>query len=187
MRTARRTIASIIGALLLSVVLAITASAHQVITYKGNTSGATPNRIRFSVLKRDDGQRFLRGPVEMRLQATCEDDSTVQIWWIISRARARLGEAGEFSWDFDARGTYLAMEGAIGFRNASGTAIGVTARLINDHTDSQVCTTGDLTWTAERTDTRPARLMAATTPDGAGSTNIRVSGGVAEVVKVIEP
>jgi len=177
MRTARRTIASIIGALLLSVVLAIPASAHQVITYKGNTSGATPNRIRFNVLKRDDGQRFLRGPVEMRLQATCEDDSTVQIWWIISRARARLGEAGEFSWDFDARGTDLAM----------GTAIGVTARLINDHTDSQVCTTGDLTWTAERTDTRPARLMAATTPDGAGSTNIRVSGGVAEVVKVIEP
>ena len=122
----------------------------------------------------------------MRLQATCEDDSTVPIWWFVP-AGVRLGEAGEFSWEFDVGATYLAMEGAIGFRNASGTAIGVTALLIDDHTDSQVCTTGDLTWTAERKDTRPARLTASTSPDGTGFTKIRVSGGGAEVVKVIEP
>ena len=192
MRTARRTIASVIAALLLSVVLALPASAAQVISYRGNTSAPTPNRFHFSVLKRDDGERFLQR-LRIRYTVTCEDASTVASNISIRWARGpRLGEAGEFSWDYPPEGYpsswYIAVEGAIGFRNASGTVTSAESILTDDRTDSQVCTTGDLTWTAERTDTQPARLTAATSPDATGGLiKIRVSSGIAEVVKVIEP
>ena len=75
MRTARRTFASIIVALTLSVVLALPASAAQIITYEGNTSAATPNRVGVGVLKRDDGLRFLHR-LRVQYTLTCEDAST---------------------------------------------------------------------------------------------------------------
>ena len=189
MRTARQTFASIIVALTLSVVLALPASAAQIITYVGNTSAAAPNRVGVGVLKRDDGLRFLH---RLRVQYTlsCEDASTYTSGVSIHWARGpRLGEAGEFSWDSFYEGDtepsswYFAVEGEIGFRNASGNVTHAEAVLTDDFTDSQFCTTGDLAWTAERTDTRPARLTAGTTAHRTGFTKIRVSGGVAEVVK----
>lgn len=193
MRTALQTFASIIVALMLSVVLALPASAAQVITYQGNTSAATPNRIGLDVLKRDDGRRFLQ-KLRVRYTLTCEDASTYTSGVTIHWSRGpRLSETGEFSWDYpyasdtEPSSWYFAVEGAIGFRNASGSVTTADAVLTDDFIDAQICTTGDLTWTAERTDTRPARLTAATTPHGTGFTKIRVSGGVAEVVKVIEP
>ena len=189
MRTARQTFASIIVALMLSVVLALPASAAQFITYEGNTSAATPNRIGLGVLKRDDGRRFLQR-LRIRYTLTCEDASTYTSGVTIHWGRGvRLGEAGEFSWEYPPDGEgqpsswHFAVEGAIGFRNASGNVTSADAVLTGDHTDAQICTTGDLTWTAERTDTRPARLTDGTTAHGTGFTKIRVSGGVAEVVR----
>ena len=189
MPTARLTMASIVVALMLSVVLALPASAAQIISYEGNTSASTPNRISLGVLKRDDGRRFLQR-LRIRYTLTCEDASTYTSGVTIRWGRGvRLGEAGDFSWDYppDGEGSrsswHFAVEGAIGFRNASGNVTTAEAILTDDHTDAQFCTTGDLTWTAERTDSRPARLTAATTPHRTGFTKIRVSGGVAEVVK----
>lgn len=192
MRAFGRTIATVIAALTLSLMLAMPASAAQVISYKGNTSAGTPNQISFKVLKRDDGRRFLTH-LRVRYTLTCEDASTyesgVSIRW--PARGVRLGEAGEFSWDYPPAGEpsswFFAVEGTIGFRGASGTVTNAEAVLTDDHTDSQFCTTGDLEWTAERTDAHPARLTAATTPDGTGFTKIRVSGGVADVVTAIEP
>jgi hypothetical protein len=185
MRTTRRTIAMVIAALTLSVMLATLAgAAERIITYKGNTSAATPT-IRLKVLKRDDGRRFLTR-LRVRHTLTCDDassfESIIAIWF----GGIRLGEAGEFSWQFPPAGqdepwtSFFAVEGAISFRNASGTVTEVQAVLTDDHTDSQVCTTGDLAWTAERTASRPARPPAARTTDGTRVTKIRVSGGVAE-------
>jgi len=75
MPTARLTMASIVVALMLSVVLALPASAAQIISYEGNTSASTPNRISLGVLKRDDGRRFLQR-LRIRYTLTCEDAST---------------------------------------------------------------------------------------------------------------
>ena len=100
MPTARLTMASIVVALMLSVVLALPASAAQIISYEGNTSAATPNRISLGVLKRDDGRRFLQR-LRIRYTLTCEDASTYTSGVTIRWGRGvRLGEAGEFSWDY---------------------------------------------------------------------------------------
>ena len=184
MRAPSRTAVSTFVALMLAVILAVPASAGQIISYRGTTSADRPNRIAFKVLKRDNGQRLLRS-LSVHHTLTCEDGTTIRYWigfgW---SPGVRLSEAGEFSYD---AGQYFAVEGVIGFRKASGTFESVWARLNDDHTDAQVCTTGELTWTAERADSRPARLTVANLREGTGFTKVRVTDGVAEVVKLVEP
>jgi hypothetical protein len=188
MRTVTRTAASIVVALTLSVVLAIPASAAQIISYRGETSAPRWNRMAFQVLKKDNGRRFVHR-IGLRFTLTCEDATTED--WVLGifffGGAPRLGDGGEFSIEDDFGSEYFAVDGVIGFRHASGTVVDTQARLTEDHLDSQVCTTGDLTWTAERTDARPARLSGADVPEGAGFEKVRVTDGVAEVVKLIEP
>ena len=187
MRTLSRTAVPLVMALTLSVALAIPASAARTITYRGETSAATPNHAGINVLKKDNGQRFLRRFV-FRYTLTCEDASTEQwgIAWIFGKDR-RIGDDGAFSFSFDVGSEYLAVEADIGFRHVTGTFETATARFTDDHQDTQICTTGPLTWAAERTGSRRGQLSAADVPDGMGFLKVRVRDGVAEVVKRIEP
>ena len=184
MRFLTRTAVATAITLTLSMTLISPASAARLIRYEGQTSAPTWNRISIDVLKRDSGRRLLRR-VDIRYTLTCEDASTEN--WGIRFGAGRLGENGEFSFDFDFGSDAFAIEGAIGFHGATGTAHASAARLTDDQQDSQFCTTGPLTWTADRTGSSPARLTAASVPDGVGFMKVRVNDGVAEIVKRIEP
>jgi hypothetical protein len=81
----------------------------------------------------------------------------------------------------------LAVEATVGLGHVTGTFEAVAARFTHDHQDTQICTTGPLTWSSERTGSSAARLTAANVPDGMGFTRGRVTDDVAEVVKRIEP
>jgi hypothetical protein len=188
MRRGRRPAASICLALMLSGVLAGPASAARMITYKGETSAPPQDRIGLAVLKKQDGRRFLNG-AGVVFTITCED-ATTEDWamgFVYAGPGERLQEDGQFSVSFDFGQEFFALEGDIDFGQADGTFEFVAARLTDDHTDAQVCTTGELTWTADRRRSRPARLTAATVPDGTGFMKVRVAHGVAEVVKLVEP
>ena len=124
---------------------------------------------------------------------TCEDGTVIPvetfgIYWPLG---IRLSEAGEFAYDDVDTGSpsaaYYAVGGVIGFRKASGTVEFVVPGLTDDDpADAQVCTTGELTWTAERTGSRPGGLTASNVPEGTG-TAVRVIDGVAKVSRLVQP
>ena len=60
MRTLSRTALALTVAMLISLVLALPASAAQLIEYRGETSEPSYNRVSAYVLKKDNGRRFLR-------------------------------------------------------------------------------------------------------------------------------
>jgi hypothetical protein len=178
MRTLSRTVVSIAAAFVVSVALVLPASAGQLIDYRGETSASKPNRVIAVVLKRDSGRRFLRF-IGVRSTLTCEDATTQPYNVIIGIGR--LGEDGSFSREifgdeFDLPGVYLRVDGTIGFRNGSGTALFNRADLTEDGSDAQLCTTGELTWTVERTNAEPAK-RAVDIPGGKGYLKVRTPGG----------
>ena len=167
--------------------LATPASAASEITYRGETSAPPDNRIHLRVLKKDNGRRFL-DRVRVDLTIICEDAATED--WSIGFSWGRPGEPiesdGLFSFEFDLSGEFFfAIEGDVDFGRASGTVEFLVPRLTQDHMDAQICTTGELTWNANRTGSRPARAIA--TDDGTGVLRVRVTDGVAEVVKLVGP
>jgi hypothetical protein len=168
--------------------LASPALAANQISYRGRTSAPPENRIRLRVLKKDNGRRFLnRAFIDLTL--ICEDATTED--WSIGFGWGGRGEPiqsdGQFSLQYDFGSDFFGLEGDINFGRASGTFEFAQARLTEDHMDSQVCTTGELTWTADRKGSRPARPTAADVPEGTGVMRLRVTDGVAEVVKLVEP
>jgi hypothetical protein len=163
--------------------------ADQVIRYEGETSATTHNRLALKVLKRDNGRRFIKG-ADVRYTLTCED-ATTERWgigfgFISTGGWNRVGDDGTFSLEFGGVGSasYFALEGTVGFRQGSGTFEVTEARLTDDLSDPQICTTGTLTWMAERTDARPAR---GGLPAGTGLLKLRGSGAGFEVVRRVEP
>ena len=188
MRKLSRITAAICLALSLLPVLASPASAAREITYRGRTSAPPYNRIHLRVHKLPDGRRFLNS-VEIDLTLTCEDATTED--WSIGFGWAgrgdRIQDDGQFSFRFDFSGEFFALEGDIDFGQASGTVEWTVARLTQDHTDAQICTTGELTWTADRKGSRPARHTANSVPEGTGSMRVQVEDGVAKVIKRVEP
>src|ERR671913_560008 len=72
--------------------LAAPAAAAQRINYRGRTS--QDQRIRFEILKKDDGRRFLRDLVII-MTLTCEDASIMN-FGIGFGGRTRLGDDGSF-------------------------------------------------------------------------------------------
>ena len=151
MRALPRAVLSTAVAFLLSLILALPASASQLIEYRGETSAPSYNRVTAFVLKKDNGRRLLRF-IAVRSVLTCEDATTFRSSGTIGIGR--LDEDGSFSRVFDGSeldiALYLRVDGAIGFRHGSGTFLLSTARVTSDGTDSQLCTTGELTWTVER-------------------------------------
>ena len=141
------------------------------------------------VLKKDDGRRSIKA-FSINYTLTCEDAST-ETWstsvFFFGAAGNRVSTDGSFSLESDDGFEFSMLEGDIGFRHAEGTLLINAARLTDDHQDTQLCTTGPLTWTAERKGSSLPRLMATNVADGTGFMKIRVIDGVAEVVKRIEP
>jgi hypothetical protein len=176
MRTLSRTVVSIAAAFVVSVALALPASAGQLIEYRGETSAPSPNRVVASVLKRDSGRRFLNF-IGLRSTLTCEDASTQQINFIIGIGR--LGEGGSFAREINDReaGMYLRVDGAIGFRGGSGTALVNRADLTQDGSDAQLCTTGELMWTVDRTSAQPVKPSLVDISGGKGYLKVRTSEG----------
>jgi len=132
----------------LVVTLALPASAGNEIHYRGETSqGRT---LSLNVDKMNSGRRFAF--LRIRVHATCEDASTIFERWGINLGR--LDEDGSF--DVSRRGDgmfdyWYHIVGTIGFRSAEGT-FEIRYGSLTDEPDpqAQLCTSGELTWTAER-------------------------------------
>lgn len=151
------------------------ASARRVITYAGETSAPSWNRFEVTVVKKDSGRRLVIG-FRMRYTLTCADASTER-WesWSQHWPGTPLGENGEFSDEQDSFDEYRRVDGVVSWAQASGTLEIVVARLTDDHTDSQLCTTGELSWTTDRESSRRA---LPTLRHEAGVVRTRTSDGV---------
>ena len=179
MRTLTRTALAITVAILISLALALPASAEQLIEYRGETSAPSYNRVTAFVLKKDNGRRWLQF-IAIRSTLICEDATTFKSSGVIGIGR--LDEDGSFSRLIDddsgfQADFYLRVDGTIGFRNGSGTYLLSTARVTSDGTDSQLCTTGELTWTVERVPHTQAKPFAMDVPRDRSYVKIRVANG----------
>ena len=133
-------------------------SADQYIRYKGTTSATSYNRVHVSVVEREGRRRL--NYIALHLTLTCEDATTHER--IVVLRRRRLNGSGDFSVEVpqNVKGTYLRVDGSIRWAKGAGTVSYNMARLIEDGSAAQLCTTGDLTWTVERTGSHPYRLMS---------------------------
>ena len=128
--------------------LALPAFAGNEIQYRGETSqGRT---LSLNVEKRNSGRRYAY--LRIRFHTTCEDASThYQRWGILL---GRLDEDGSFDVSRRSGGTFdywYHIAGTIGFRSAEGTFEFRQGGLTDEpDPQAQLCTSGELTWTAER-------------------------------------
>ena len=179
MRVRSRATVSMAVAILLSLTLAIPASARQLIEYQGQTSAPSYHRVSAYVEKKDNGRRVLRF-IAIRSTLTCEDATTFKSPAAIGIGR--LGEDGSFSRVIEGdtpfqSDFYIRVDGTIGFRHGSGTYLLSTSEVTADGTDSQLCTTGELTWTVERIPQSRATRSAMNVPGGGSYLKLRVADG----------
>jgi hypothetical protein len=132
----------------LVVTLALPASAGNEIRYRGETS--QDRTLSLEVHKRNSGRRFAF--LRIRVQTTCEDASTDFERWGIRLGRLDVGGSFDVSRRGDGYFDYwYHIAGTIGFRSAEGTFELRTASLTYEpDPQAQLCTSGELTWTAER-------------------------------------
>jgi hypothetical protein len=148
---------------MLGLTLALPALAGQRINYRGRTS--QDQRIRFEILKKDDGRRFL-GELVIYMTLTCEDAST-EDFGIGFGARVPLGDDGSFEMHQVYSGLFgyaYDIHGIVRWGSAEGTLEISAPGLTEDGGAAMFCTTGLVDWTAERVRSRPAGPLAA--PDG---------------------
>jgi hypothetical protein len=129
--------------------LAIPAAAGSKIRYRGETSAG--KRISFTIVKKDSGQRSLRlGSIGFLL--TCDDASTHNVG--LGFQVGPLDEDGSFDMTRGAGSLFtywFHIAGDVGFRSAEGTFEFRIAKLTDDpDPQPQLCTSGELTWTADR-------------------------------------
>lgn len=155
MRTSRTALVIILSMILLATASLPALAADQFIRYKGTTSAASPNHVHVGVLKRDNVRRL--NYIVFNLTLTCEDSSTRERE-VILRYR-RLDENGDFSAEVPrvVKGTYLRVDGSIGWAEGTGTVLFNSAKLTEDGSAAQLCTTGELTWTVDRGGAHPYR------------------------------
>jgi hypothetical protein len=164
----------------LGLTLAAPAVAGQRISYKGRTS--QDERVRFEILKRDSGRRFLRR-LTFFITLTCEDAST-ETFGIGNWNRQRLGDDGSFEAHQVYPGIFglaIDVDGVVRWGSAEGTLEVSAAALTDDGGDAQFCTTGLVDWTADRVGSRPASPLSA--PDGVTMVRIDRDGEL----RVIDP
>jgi hypothetical protein len=157
MRNPARTASLAALSLMILVAVSVPASADQFIRYKGTTSATSYNHVHVGVLKRERGRRQLRY-IALHLTVTCEDSSTDER--IVVLRYRRLDEKGGFSAEVpkNVKGTtHLKVEGSIGCGRGAGTVRYDRAQLTGDGSGAQLCTTGLLTWSVDRTGARPYR------------------------------
>ncbi len=100
--SARRTVLMVLTGVL-TVILALPASAGQLIDYEGQTS--QDQDVRLEILKRDSGRRFVRD-FTILFTTTCED-STTRDFGLGLRPGRRLSETGDFQKKSLANGRHL--------------------------------------------------------------------------------
>ena len=166
------------------VTLVGSASAGQIITYRGETSEA--GRVRLDVLKRDSGRRFLNEFLIL-FTVTCEDGSTGWLGGIMVGfgPGLRLGEGGEFQYDSRPQpgqpsGYSFHVAGTVRFGSAEGTFELNYASLTEDD-QAQLCTTGVLDWSADRRGSNPAQITGTSLPEGVRFLEIDRRGDLVEV------
>lgn len=177
--SARRTVLIVLTGVL-TVILALPASAGQLIGYNGQTS--QDQDVRLQILKRDNGRRFIRDFTIM-FTTTCED-STTQDFGLGMRPGRRLSETGGFQKDYSRTGEIFDysfhLAGSVGFKSANGTFEFNYATLTGDD-QAQLCTTGTVDWSADRGRAQPARTAAPSMPDGVTFLKIDRHGQLVEV------
>jgi hypothetical protein len=114
--------------------------------YRGETSAGGPIGFR---LFRSDDTLFLKGFM-YQAELECEDGSSFEIWsqWVFGGGFPLEGRRLAFHDGFGAEVIHI--EGRFKARTAEGTFRNVQAWLTEDE-QAQLCTTGELTWTADRT------------------------------------
>jgi hypothetical protein len=134
-------------ALISVVAISSPASAARLRAYEGETSAGT--RIDFLIRVADDGRLSLK-EMYIKVELLCEDASAIEYrsWWGFGGVGHRLeGRRLELDLVFGAEALHVA--GVFRSRTADGTYKNTQATL-TDAEDAQLCTTGDLTWTADR-------------------------------------
>ena len=141
---ARRATVGIAAALLVLIALPATASAARIIKYRGELS--TGDTVVASVLRRDNGRLFLRKLGFERLAFTCDEGGgdEIGISWLAYPGR-RLDHDRSFA--ITESGDLVA--GTLRWRHGDGTLEMSYAQ------SGGTCTTGELTWSVERTGWAP--------------------------------
>ena len=176
MRIATRCVLVLTIIALLGVTLAAPAVAGQRIRYEGRTS--QEERIRFNVVKRESGRRFLRGLVVF-MELTCEDASTEEFGIGFGGIIQRLGDDGSFEIHKVFEGVFglsIDIDGVVRWGSAEGTLEVKAAALTDDASEAQLCTTGVVNWSADREGTRPEPSLGA--PSNVTFLEIGRAGGV---------
>lgn len=181
MRSSARRSVLVVLAGALTVVLALPASAAQLITYEGTTT--QDGRARLRALKRDNGRRLVTR-FSARLTITCEDSSTQTFAFGFARDR-RLSDTGEFHYDFFETGSFFRyafhVTGTVGFRSATGT-VEFKYPSLNEAEEVQLCTSGVVDWSAERVRAEPARVQTGgSSPEGVTRQRIDRHGELVEI------
>jgi hypothetical protein len=129
------------------VAIASPASAARLRAYRGETSAGT--RIGFLIRVADDGRLSLKEML-LKVELLCEDASTIayQSSWSFGGVGHRL-DGRRLTLDLVFGPEALHIAGVFRSQTADGTYKDTQADL-TDTEDAQLCTTGDLTWTADR-------------------------------------
>ncbi len=124
-------------------------AATRLRAYRGQTSAGTS--IAFLVRVADDGRMSLK-EMRMRVQMVCDDASTIDYrsWWGFGGVGVRF-EGRNVTLDITFHSEAMHITGVFRPHTADGTFKNTMATL-TDNEQAQLCTTGDLTWTADRVD-----------------------------------
>jgi hypothetical protein len=135
----------LIGVLLVAAAAAPAHAISRFRKYKGETSAGL--RVSFVVQKSDAG-RFLKG-FDIRTTMTC-DDETTQDWVIGFGFASRQVPIVDRAFSFDDVDPFMAihLEGELGRLQGQGT-VSIAVAALDASEQAQLCTSGDLTWTAE--------------------------------------
>ena len=123
------------------------ASAARLRTYRGQTSAGT--KIAFLVRVADDGRMSLK-EMGFKVEMVCDDASTIEYGsgWGFGGIGVRF-EGRSLTFDHAFWSEALHITGVFRPQTADGTFKNTQATL-TDTEQAQLCTTGDLTWTANR-------------------------------------
>lgn len=158
---------------------ASSASAARLRAYRGTTSA--DRKIFFVIRVADDGRRSLK-EMGFGVELLCEDATTINFesrWWFGGVGHRLEGRRLTFDEVFGPEALHIT--GVFRAQTADGTFKDTQATL-TDTEEAQLCTTGDLTWTAERV---PRKRLAELLPAGDAETAHRVAGGVVTTVSRI--
>lgn len=160
------------------VLMSSVASAARFRAYRGRTSADTS--IGFGIRISDAGRMSLKR-LHFEADLMCDDDSTLGFgssWWFGGAGRRLDGR--RLTLDEYGGSDALHITGVFRGSSADGT-FRETQAWLTETEEAQLCTTGDLTWTAHRV---PRDRLAALVPSGGERIVHRVSAG--EVRRVMQ-